>query len=78
MNELSLHEILDQFDSVCDLLTKKVSSVDSVSKESFLIIRHKTSCALVEAVADETNREPEVIFQIIKSILEREENRKIQ
>lgn len=71
MNEMTMSEILTMFDNVCVALAKKVS-VNEISSESLTNICHGTSITLIETIAEETNREPEIIYQTIKSFLERE------
>ena len=70
MNDMTMHEVLTMFDTVCEAFARKFTP--DLTDEEIQIVQGQTSCKLFEVVAEVTDQDPNTLFQAMKNLLELE------
>lgn len=68
MEEFSIEELLGMMDITCESFSKIFN--ENISDESIGRIQHRVSIALIESTAEETETDPETVFQTLKNLID--------
>lgn len=71
MSDLSMHEVLNQFDAVCECFARKFSP--DLSDEDIDHVRHEVSIRLFDVVAEVSGQSTQSLFEGMRLLIDLEE-----